>query len=766
MFMSSCKKQEQGTVKTEELKKAEFVERQRCIECHEEQYKQWIESHHDLAMDAATEETVIGDFSNSMLTHQGVTSTFFRKDGKFFIRTDGPDGKLYDYEITYVFGVDPLQQYMIEFPDGRIQLPDIGWDNHPEEEGGQRWVHLHPDEKITPQHIFHWTRRFLNWNYMCGECHTTNFQKNYDLETNTFNTTWTMIDVGCQACHGPGSNHVEWARSFEKREDEEVPFEKTGLEVNLKSDESDVQTGACARCHSRRNGLRKDYQYGQPFMDYYVPQVLTDPLYYPDGQILDEVYVYGSFLQSKKHEVGVVCTDCHNPHAARLRTEGNELCEGCHFASTSQEGETVITKRYNSKDHHFHEQGSPGAECVACHMPETNYMIVDPRRDHKFQIPRPDMSVKLNTPNPCNRCHDDQSAQWAADVINEWYPSTRESGEKETHFAEVFAAGQANKPEAEAGLIEIAGDDSRPAIIRATALNILSRYRSSEAIQRTSQSLSDDDPLVRYEAARGISALIPKGMGEEEQKRKYALLIPLVQDPIRAVRSEAARALAEVPAKLFHQDDMKTFTKALDEYIERQASIADRPESHLNLGILYENMGRDDTAESSYKTAIRLVKDFNPARFNLANLYNRLKRNDEAEEHLREIITYDPENGNAYYSLGLLLGEENRLNDAVESLSKAVELLPDRARVRYNYALTLRHLGQNEDALAEMLKAYEIDRRDPGIVQAIAIFYIQERQWKNALPYAEQLVEIVTDAEGPRQMLRQIQQAISSSGSR
>jgi hypothetical protein len=251
-IMVSCKSQvEQTKPKViEQPNKAQFVERHTCIECHEEQYKEWRGSHHDLAMDVATDTTVIGDFNNSTFTAHGVTSTFYKKDGKFLVRTDGSDGELHDYEITYVFGVDPLQQYMIEFPDGRIQLPDIGWDDHPKE-NGQRWVHLHPDEKITPDHIFHWTRRFLNWNYMCGECHTTNFQKNYNLETNTFNTTWTMIDVGCQACHGPGSNHVDWARTFEETGADNDQYDNMGLEVDLKAENSQVQIEACARCHSR-----------------------------------------------------------------------------------------------------------------------------------------------------------------------------------------------------------------------------------------------------------------------------------------------------------------------------------------------------------------------------------------------------------------------------------------------------------------------------------------------------------------------------------
>jgi predicted CXXCH cytochrome family protein len=711
-------------------------------------------------MDAATEETVVGNFNNSTFTAHGVTSTFYKKDGKFFVRTDGSDGELHDYEITYVFGVDPLQQYMIEFPDGRIQLPDIGWDDHPKKENGQRWVHLHPDEKITPDHIFHWTRRFLNWNYMCGECHTTNFEKNYDLETNTFKTTWTMIDVGCQACHGHGSNHVDWARAFEETGADNGQYDNMGLEVDLKAENSQVQIEACARCHSRRNGLRKDYEYGKPFMDYFVPQVLTDPLYYPDGQILDEVYVYGSFIQSKKYQQGVRCTDCHNPHTARLDVYGNELCTRCHASAPIQELETVARKEYDSPDHHFHEKDSPGALCAECHMPETKYMIVDPRRDHKFQIPLPDLSVKLNIPNPCNRCHDDKSAQWAVDKMNVWYPSTRDKREKEVHFAEIFAAGQANKPESVKGLIEVAIDGSQPAIIRATALHILSRFRTRDALEITSSSLRNDNPLVRHEAVRGISALIPKIIEPDYQKTKYSLLVPLLKDPIRAVRTEAALALTEVPPKLFDQIHRQDFEKALEEYIQRQESIADRPEAHLNLGLMYENLGQNVLAENSYKTAIRLVYDFTPAMFNLANLYNRTGRNKEAEEQFREIIKLEPDNGEAYYSLGLLLAEMKRLDEAVNALAKAVQLNPDQASMRYNYALALQHLGKRSSAEKELLRAYAIEPQNPGIVNALAIFYIQEKQWEKALPYAEKLVQLVPEAPGPEQMLKQIQQAI------
>ncbi len=197
-------------------KRVQFVGRKACISCHENQYKAWSGSHHDLAMDPATGKTVLGDFNNTNFENFGLTTTFFKRDGKFLVRTDGSDGNLHDYEISYVFGFDPLQQYLIKFPDGRMQALDIGWDSRPKEEGGQRWFHLHPDEKITHEDSLHWTGLFLNWNYMCAECHSTNLQRNYDLKTNTYKTTWSETDVSCEACHGPGSNHVEWAHDVQK----------------------------------------------------------------------------------------------------------------------------------------------------------------------------------------------------------------------------------------------------------------------------------------------------------------------------------------------------------------------------------------------------------------------------------------------------------------------------------------------------------------------------------------------------------------------
>jgi len=416
-----------------QLTPATYVGRQVCTACHKREDDLWSGSDHDLAMQVANEETVRGDFNNTTFTYFGVTSKFSRRNGKFFVRTDGQDGKLHEYEITYTFGFTPLQQYLIQFPGGRYQALSIAWDTRPASEGGQRWFHLYPDEKIPHDDILHWTGLNQNWNFMCAECHSTNLQKNYDLAKDRYKTTWSEINVSCEACHGPGSRHVEWAQAASRSDKSQYEGRK-GLVVRLKDPNSgtwnfDMEAGTaqrstplqsnvlietCARCHSRRSVVHDDYVYGRPLMDTHRPALLTEALYHADGQILEEVYVYGSFLQSKMLHAGVTCSDCHDPHSLKVHAADNALCTGCHLST-----------KYDTSSHHFHKPDSPGTSCVECHMPAKAYMVVDPRRDHSMRVPRPDLSVKLGTPNACNRCHTDRSTQWAADAVEKWYGPQR-----------------------------------------------------------------------------------------------------------------------------------------------------------------------------------------------------------------------------------------------------------------------------------------------------------------------------------------------------
>jgi tetratricopeptide (TPR) repeat protein len=393
-------------------------------------------------------------------------------------------------------------------------------------------------------------------------------------------------------------------------------------------------------------------------------------------------------------------------------------------------------------------------------MPETKYMVVDPRRDHSFRIPRPDLTVKLGIPNACNRCHEDKTPQWAMEKVNEWYPLTKKMREDDIHFAEIFAAGQAGKPEAGPLLIKLVKDVSQPVIIRSTALYILQRYKDEQTLHLMASSLNDKDALVRHEAVRGISALIPRTLGTELQQRKLSLLVPLLNDPIRAVRTEAARALTEVPADLIKETPLHNYEAALDEYKQRQLSIGDRPESHLNLGLLYQNLGQNGLAESSYKNAIKLVSDFIPARFNLANFYNAVGRNKDAEQQFQKIIDLAPDNGEAYYSLGLLMAEEKRLEEAVVYLGKAVEIIKANPRIFYNWGLCLQHLGRQDEAETAYLKALDIDENNYSAVYALTILYVQQQNWKEAEIRVKHLIRLNPDSDEIDQLIKAINQNI------
>ncbi|MBV8269917.1 MAG: hypothetical protein JO252_26645, partial [Planctomycetaceae bacterium] len=517
-----------------------FVGAQACANCHAAAFDAWKGSHHALAMQPATAANVLGDFTGARVEHFGITTTFFRDGEKFMVRTDGPDGALHDYPIAYSFGVYPLQQYLIAMPGGRLQALGIAWDSRPKDQHGQRWFHLYPDQNLKPGDPLHWTGRDQTWNYQCADCHSTNLQKNYDLASNTYATSWTDVDVSCEDCHGPGSRHVAWAKSGDKAERTDGPG-RMGLTNWLTPTdhghwEMNPETGiarrteklasgeieTCAACHSRRKVIAKDPVPGEPYLDGYLPALLEPGLYHADGQIDGEVYEYGSFLQSRMYHAGVTCSDCHDPHSAKLRADGNALCGQCHLPA-----------KFDVTEHHHHQPGSAGAQCVNCHMPTKTYMIVDARRDHSIRVPRPDLSAALGTPNACTQCHAGSSAEWAAQSVAGWYPRGRQTT---PHYGTALHAGRIAAADAEQQLDRLILDHSQPAIARASALPLLAPYASSASEPAIKAAVADTEPLVRLAAPRALPASAPPAI--------LQAIAPLLSDPVRTVRIEAARALA------------------------------------------------------------------------------------------------------------------------------------------------------------------------------------------------------------------------------
>ena len=687
------------------LTSATYVGRNTCAECHQPQVDQWHGSHHDRAMELASEASVLGDFNDVTFERLGAATRFFRRDGKYFVNTEGPDGELHDYEIKYTFGVDPLQQYMVEFPKGRVQVLRVSWDTE-----NKRWFEVTPpdatDERLLPTDPLHWTGVAQNWNTTCAECHSTNLQKNFDVASDTFHTTYSEIDVSCEECHGPGSVHVDLARDWSLFWDRNVGY---GL-ANLKSADTTVEIETCAKCHSRRNMIHENFRPGHRFLDYYEPTLLSAGLYHDDGQILDEVYEYASFLQSKMFVNNVRCTSCHDPHTLKPRFPGNQLCTQCH-----QPG------KYDSPTHHHHAPESAGASCVECHMPTRTYMVIDDRRDHSLRIPRPDLSVALGTPNACNDCHTKayETAEWAAEAVRKWYGDKRPD---DPHWAPAMAAGNRRLPEGENLLAEVIRRPATPAIVRATAVALTSPYASTDIVALQSAMLSDPSPLVRAAAVRALSGTsLPVILSQLGQR---------LTDSVREVRLAAARRLVGMQREQLDAVYKAPLERALDEYRESQSLNLERAHPHINLGWLERQLGNPQKAAQELRTAITMEPYLTGPRSELANLLAQ-QGGDAAEiRSLREeeavLMERDaellPDNADVLYRLGLMRYLLGQLDLAAEALAAACKTAP----TSYEYRLALALLEEKRyelsgdtarfDAAAaslkEMLAIRPADQRD------------------------------------------------------
>ncbi len=729
-----------------------------CARCHETEQQLWSSSHHALAMQPANAQTVLGDFDDAQVTSGEVKSRFFTRDDRYFVHTLGPDGCYSDFEISYCFGIEPLQQYLVAFPGGRLQALNLCWDTRSQEMGGQRWFDLDADGQVAVDDPLHWTSRNQNWNFMCAECHSTDLQKNYDVESDTYQTTWSRINVSCEACHGPGSDHVRWAEAV----DAGGPLDADmGLSVRLKVRDGgywtiDDRTGkpvrstplatqaeieTCARCHSRRVPIEASYVHGQPLADSHRVALLDEGLYHGDGQILDEVYVYGSFLQSTMYHAGVRCSDCHQPHSAKLKAPAGQVCFSCH-----------LPDRYDTPLHHFHQIGSEGSSCISCHMPSRLYMVIDERHDHSFRVPRPDLALRYGTPDACVRCHDDMEPKKLVEVFERQYGSRLQSHE---HFVEAIDAGRRGRPGAEQALCTLLSDGSQSAIVRATGARLLHRYATTQSSKTLQAHLVDTSPLVRAEAVSGLSML--------PVKLRVAQLIPMLEDPVRAVRLEAQRLLARIPPAQLDPQQQAMQSKAMAAYVNSQMVNAERPGAHLALGLMYQSRGQPDLAEAEYLKAIRLDDRTIEARINLADLYRTLGRESDVEQVLRKAIAVDSHRADAHHALGLALIRQKRIEQAIKSLATAYRLDSEPPRYGYAYALALQGTGRVELAI-DVLRA--VDQNHPydrEVLLALVTFSRDEGRLDEAIGYASRFLEIEPERPDIMRLLQELKAAAKES---
>lgn len=676
-----------------------------CASCHQQAWALWQQSHHRHAMDVANEHSVRGNFNNATFDYFGTRSRFFTRDGRYFVETDNARGELQTFPVAYTFGFYPLQQYLVQFPDGRLQALGVSWDSRPAGQGGQRWFHLYPDRRVTHDDALHWTGAFQNWNSRCAACHTTGLTKGYQQAQNRYETRWAEPNVGCEACHGPGSRHVDWAKGESSLQDKGLLTRldakwapATGARPLPPQADAPLQgqLAVCAGCHARRTELGPP-DTSAPFHDNYALAGLVDGLYFPDGQIRDEVFEAGSFLQSRMHQNHVSCSSCHEPHGGQLRARGNALCLQCHEP-----------QRFQARAHFFHKEDSSGAQCIACHMPARTYMGVDVRHDHSFRIPDPVASASLGVPDACTACHQDRDVRWAADFMR------RRTDRDAPHYAHAPLLARARRGDASVApdLLAFARDGSRAPILRAIALQESARFTSASQQQVIAESLRAADPLIRAAAAAAAAPLEPSS--------RLQLLQPLLTDPMRSVRLATARQLIDIPVPQLPDSVRPTVAKLFEEYRASLAYNADMPESVTDLAMFHAAQGNLDAAEGALAQALKLAPRYLPALLNQADLHRARGRDDLAEALLNDAVSAYPESADARHSLGLLYVRTGRTAQSVALFGAASRLAPDNPQYALVHGMAMVESGSRAAGIAVLEAAQRRFPDNPSIPQALA----------------------------------------------
>lgn len=674
-----------------------------CKACHEAAYAAWEKSNHGRAEREyhAGMDKAAFDPARSPSYPGAKTDVFLDKNGLATILAKGIAEKPQSMPVVRVIGNDPLRQFLVSAPGGKLQVCADSYDPHKNE-----WFDVFGNDGREPGDWGHWTGRGMNWNSMCASCHNTRLRKNYEPATDSYHTAMAEKTVSCEACHGPMKDHVDW----------QGKYPHTKGDPTLRKQTRDQMIDTCGACHARRGEITGDLVPGSRFHDHF-SLTLTDEtdIYHPDGQVRDEDYEYGSFLSSKMFHAGVRCVDCHDPHTGKRLIQGNMLCMRCHAGGTQPPAPVIDPVK-----HSFHADGSAGNDCTACHMPVTNYMQRHPRHDHGFTIPDPLLTVKHGVPNACNRCHTDQFAEWSLSHVEKWYGEKMDRNTRTRAF--LIADARQGKPEARDGLLKLLPAEPIPAW-RASICHLLARWVMEPAVSSgLEKALADPSPLVREAAVRALVPLM-RGGGSSIRPAVEKLL----DDDSRSVRVIAAWAVS---------DKLDLNSRAGKELIHQLDLDSDQPLGRMRLSQFAYLRGDAKSAIAQIRKAIAWDKNSAPFHHDLAILLSTTGDTPAAITSLKEAIRLDPQNAEYHYKLGLALGETGNSDVVIAALEKTVSLDPSYARAWYNLGLSYNAADRPADAIRALLKAEAVEPSDATIPYARATIHARLGQRNEALAAA------------------------------
>lgn len=691
------------------------IRAENCRTCHEEAYRAWAGSHHAKAnrpLSAALDRAAFDPPQETALGNARDTFAWDR-DGAV-IRERYGDGPVREYRPDMVLGYSPLRQYTVLFERGFWQTTEEAYDPALKE-----WFNVYGQENRQPGEWGHWTGRGMNWNSMCAHCHMTGLKKNYTPATDSYATTWSEHGVSCVQCHGlmPGHAQSPNARSASPHHDPGQMME------------------TCASCHSRNELLAGPPQPGARFADRHRLVLPVQPgVYYPDGQIQDEDFEYGSFVRSKMHHAGVTCLDCHDPHSGKTRAPvaTNALCLQCH-ASGGRPGLQPAAPIIDPTAHSHHAAGSTGNQCVECHMPRTIYMQRHARRDHGFLSPDPLLTKELGLPNACSRCHADRTLDWNIAAADQWYGAKLDSRQRQR--ARVVAAAQRGDPGAAPPLLDLLAAEPNPSW-RATLLLLAGGVapHSPAVLTAARAALADADPDVRSAAVQVCAA--------DDLSR--GAIQPLLHDPVRLVRLDIEESLSpdlppdsperrELDAYLALSLDQPVGQARYGQDLNRRGHFTEAlvhlrravewdpfsPGLRRTLALSLSEAGDNAGAAAQLDRAAALATTDAVLPFQAGLAHAAADAWSATEASFREAIRRDPKFDRAWYNLGLLLAQTGRPADASAALVTATELAPTVADYHYALATVRWQLHDRDGARAEAQKTLALQPRHPAATELL-----------------------------------------------
>jgi Tfp pilus assembly protein PilF len=672
-----------------------------CRECHQQFYELWSTSHHGLAMQPYTTEFASHKLTTSQTPVRIGKNTYLPCIGinEGWIIERKPDGQT-RHRIAHVMGGRNVYYFLTPMERGRLQTLPVAYDVRAREwfdtaASGVR--HFPGTESDAP---LHWTDPAYTFNTSCYSCHVSQLAKNYDLTTDTYRTRWAEPGINCEACHGPGQEHVNVCRSTKA---DQVP-EDLRI-ISTKSFSVEQINAMCNSCHAKMSPVSTSFEPSDRFFDHFDLITLEHPDFYPDGRDLGENYTMTTWLMSpcvKSEQLD--CTHCHTS-SGRYRFKNaknkNAACLPCH-----QERVENVT------DHTYHDVDSPGSQCVSCHMPTTEFARMT-RSDHSMRPPMPAATLKFKSPNACNLCHEDKDASWSEDYVRKWHEEDYQRPVLE-QASLVDEARRGNWDRQEA-ILEYVSSEGRDEIVAASLLRLLSGCESQAKWPVIIKVLQEDtSPLVRAAAAQALDGYVTA--------ESVMALAKATCDKYRLVRVRAATGLSAIGVEQLPGEYQASVKLANIELLKALKAHPDDYASHYNLGNFHMRRGDHEKALTSYQTAIKLRPDFMPPYVNIAFVRNSMGHNDKAEASFRKAIALDPNNAALHLNLGMLLGEMKRPKDAEKAFRTALTADPNSAVAAYNLGVLLAS-DQAFESLQWCRKAYLL-RPDEGRYGYTYAFYL------------------------------------------